>query len=92
MCFPYVSQESSVSCLRRTSADVEEGGLILSRMVDLCHFNLARLFVVWDAVLGTITEVSTTDGRSELGTLEASVDGVGDLPGRCFYCLRQQFS
>ncbi|CAJ1433668.1 unnamed protein product [Effrenium voratum] len=28
-----------------TTSDTEEGGIILNRMVDLCNFNLARLFV-----------------------------------------------
>jgi len=56
----------------RTTSDVEEGSLILNRMVELCNFNLARLFVVWDSVLGTITEVCTSDDRAELKSLAAT--------------------
>ncbi|CAJ1338671.1 unnamed protein product [Effrenium voratum] len=56
----------------RTTSDTEEGGIILNRMVDLCNFNLARLFVVWDSVLATITEVCTADERPELRGLAAS--------------------
>lgn len=48
------------------TADTEEGTLILHRMVDLCNFNLARLFLVWDSILSTITEVCTAEEKTEL--------------------------
>eukprot|EP00931_Biecheleriopsis_adriatica_P056419 TRINITY_DN33425_c0_g2_i1.p1 TRINITY_DN33425_c0_g2~~TRINITY_DN33425_c0_g2_i1.p1 ORF type:complete len:1879 (-),score=400.44 TRINITY_DN33425_c0_g2_i1:16-5652(-) len=44
----------------RSTSDAEEGAVILNRMVELCNFNLARLFLVWDRILTTITEVCTT--------------------------------
>ncbi|CAE8722506.1 unnamed protein product, partial [Polarella glacialis] len=57
----------------RSTTDAEEGAVVLNRMVELCNFNLGRLFVVWEHILAVITEVcGTRDEKQELRGLGAS--------------------
>lgn len=56
----------------KSTTDAEDGTIMLNRMVELCNFNLARLFVIWNQVLTTITEVcGFADEKQELRGLAA---------------------
>mmetsp|Transcript_142653 Transcript_142653/g.371751 ORF Transcript_142653/g.371751 Transcript_142653/m.371751 type:complete len:1968 (+) Transcript_142653:130-6033(+) len=47
-------------------SDSDEGIVILSRLVELCSYNLGRLLVVWDRVLRVVTDICMNEERSEL--------------------------
>jgi len=50
----------------RGVSDVEEGNILLNRLVEVCSYNLSRLLVMWDRVLRIVTDVCIAEDRGEL--------------------------